>query len=69
MRARMKSTGRGWRTVKLSVKARRHEGHHRAIVTVTQKGGTRYTLELNRGHAFQLANTIVDALETESDAT
>lgn len=69
MRARMKSTGRGWRTVELSVKARRHEGHHRAIVTVTQKDGTRYTLELNRTQAFKFVDGIVDALETESDAS
>lgn len=69
MKARMKRTGHSWRTVGLSVDARKEQGHRRAIVTVTEKGGTRHTLELNRTYAFQLADAIVDALETENDAT
>lgn len=63
MRARMKRPGHNWRTVGISVDARRQQGHRRAIVTVTEKDGTRYTLELNRGDAFELANQIVDAME------
>lgn len=63
MRARMKQTGRNWRTVGLSVDARRKQSHHRAIVAVTERGGARHTFELNRKDAFELANQIVDAME------
>lgn len=65
MKGRLKGPNTTWHTVEVAVGAGRKEKHLRSIVTVTKKDGARYTLELNRSKAFQLANAIVDTIEQQ----